>query len=175
MEELNVQTISKNQLENTTDVVENKAENEALFLSFLQGKTDYDILENLSICDPNSIKNLLISRKFTQKLNNILTQSEALYKLIKNIDNQIIKYIFIKFLDTPKNDLIHIIKVPKLLSIPKYKIIFWELLFTYKKEDIFKIEFQKLIKNISEDHPKKKVLEVLNFGIALAEKKTYKN
>ncbi len=57
----------------------------------------------------------------------------------------------------------------------KYKIIFWELLFTYKKHEEFKIEFQKLIKKISEKHPKKDVLEVLNFGIALTEKRFFKS
>tara|TARA_R100001369_G_scaffold92465_1_gene137679 strand:+ start:1700 stop:2227 length:528 start_codon:yes stop_codon:yes gene_type:complete len=175
MEDLNTNIITKNQLQSTVELSERREEDETFFLSFLQDKIDFKIFRNSSIYDQKQVKYLLNSDKFTQKLKEILTDTKTLDKLIKSTDNKLIKYIFIKFLDTSKTDLIHIIKVPKVLSIPKYKIIFWNLLFTYEKQENFEIEFQKLIKNISESHPKKKVLEVLNFGIVLVEKMASKN
>ena len=175
MEEINVIKEMKKLDENPLKISNSATLNEQVFLEFLQTESIQTSSKNLSIFDQKVIKKVLNSEKNVEKLKIIFYQSNTLNKFILNYENQLIKYIYLKFLDVPKNDISHILKIPKLLSLPKYKIIFWQLLFTTKKQDIFKAEFQKLIKDISKNHSKKKVLEILNFGIALSKKQHLKN
>lgn len=175
MEEINVIKEMKKLDKNPLKISNSTTLNEQVFLEFLQTESIQTSSKNLSIFDQKVIKKVLNSEKNVEKLKIIFYQSNTLNKFILNYENQLIKYIYLKFLDVPKTDISHVLKIPKLLSLPKYKIIFWQLLFTTKKQDTFKAEFQKLIKDISKNHSKKKVLEILNFGIALSKKQHLKN
>ena len=167
MENLNTLITLKNRPQNMIDLSRRREEDEQVFYKYLKGGIDEEIFKNPSFFRQNQIEYFLNSEQFIQNLKEILNETNTLNNFIKNFDNQFIRDVFVKFLDVSKNDVIHIIKTPKLLSIPKYKIIFWKLLFTYENKENFEVEFIKLIKKISENHPKKNVLEVLNFGIAL--------
>ncbi|PVW14758.1 hypothetical protein [Marixanthomonas spongiae] len=125
------------------------------------------VFENASISGKNTIESIIERAEYSKNTFLITNEIKTLVNLIKETDNKFIIQFLIQFLDVSKTNKIHILKTPAPLRESKYKIFFWMLFFCHKNEADFQLGFHKLIAEISNQHPKKTVFEMLNFGVTL--------
>ncbi|UAB80362.1 hypothetical protein INR76_09555 [Marixanthomonas sp. SCSIO 43207] len=171
MEQVPLQKKVKNQSKITSKKLNNQCEETNKLIGFLETGFLEEKAGNIPNFDEIIFKCEDKKLFYSEITNEIKNKTNTLNRIILQYDNQIIKLIFLNFLDTSKSDLLYKIKIPAVLSETSYKIIFWKLLFTENNQQNFESKFKNLIAKVAKYHPKKKVIELLNFAILLQRKK----
>ncbi|WP_203292784.1 contractile injection system tape measure protein [Luteirhabdus pelagi] len=157
----------KKSTQNEFETLSISAKKEAAYFYFLaHGNLPWwsDSKENFS---KEWLTNCLNEKNFIQNLKNSISEIKALGRFILQTDNKLLIKTYFSFLDKSKSAKLAAFKIPSLFRETKYKNIFWKLLFTTSSIRESEKKIQKMLAETAQSQPKKKVVELLNFGSSL--------